>query len=106
MAGNIQNDAPLIAAVRNNNTRLVKQLLAEGADPNIIHGEYLRTPLHEAGLNSQYPSRSSNTEIYNHLLLAGADQNIRDTGGHVPGDFFRWSDNLHNFEKKKKSLIH
>ena len=102
MAGNIQNDAPLIAAVKKQDTDLVKKLLAEGANPNILDNNG-RTPLILATMFSTHPFYND-TEIYNHLLLAGADQNIRDKFGFVADDFFRWSDNLHNFEKKKKEF--
>jgi hypothetical protein len=110
MAGNIQKDAPLFMAVHNMNTGLVKQLLAEGADPN-VRGEFNRTPLHIAALmyltypanNYSFPTARL-SEIYYELLKAGSDPNIIDDLGYVADDFIRLSPNLHNFEKKKKEF--
>ena len=65
MAGNIQNDDPLIEAVKKQDTGLVKKLLAKGANPN-IQDKNLRTPLILAAMYSTHPFYND-TEIYNHL---------------------------------------
>jgi ankyrin repeat protein len=91
---------PLIRAVRNQDTDLVKKLLAEGANPNVLDNEG-RTPLILATMFSKNPLYKD-TGIYNQLLLAGADQNIRDNFG-FDADYYGYEPVFPDFEKKKKS---
>ena len=93
---------PLITAVRNQDTDLVKKLLAEGANPNVLDNEG-RTPLILAKMFSIHPTLYKDTGIYNQLLLAGADQNIRDDFG-FDADDYGYVPVRPDFEKKKKEF--
>jgi len=93
---------PLINAVRNHDIDLVKKLLAEGANPNVLDNEG-RTPLILAKLYAQSMSFDEDIGIYNQLLLAGADQNIRDNFG-FDADYYGYEKVKPDFDKKRKEL--
>lgn len=75
---NNENKGPLFAAVKGKHTEVVKLLLRQQADPNVVESDYGYTPLHSA-----VGSRS--LEIIDLLLRAdGINGNALDTSGRTP----------------------
>ncbi|KTD78833.1 ankyrin repeat domain-containing protein [Legionella waltersii] len=83
-----QNEAsngrsPLMAAILNNNLKLIRALVNKGADLNKLQEETGLSPLH-------YACRNSNLETIKLLLELGANPNIKDKNGN--GVFFQLED--------------
>ena len=74
-----QGETPLKIAVVRQNLRLVKDLLAAGANPS-LPGEDDYTPLHHA-------AGGEDPDIVNLLLHYGASPSLLDMYGHTPVDY-------------------
>ncbi|QLH42596.1 MAG: ankyrin repeat domain-containing protein [Coxiellaceae bacterium] len=72
-------DNALIDAVADNDTQKVRELLEQGANPNIVIDDALITPLHFAAQNNA-------REIALLLYTAGADLNSMTDDGETPID--------------------
>lgn len=74
---NNEGNTPLNVAIKQGNDALVRQLVQQGADPNIRDNEG-NTPLNVA------IKRGGNFSAVMLLLQGGADPNIRDNEGNTP----------------------
>lgn len=70
------NDSNLLEAVKNNETKLVEQLLADGANPNTVDEDRFDAPV------INYAASNNNLEMVKILVDAGADVNL--------GNEFKW----------------
>ncbi len=84
---------PLHRAVRFRSPAAVKELLAHGADVNVIDKRTRSTPLHRAVTSTGAPATSGKMdcaiEIARLLLAAGADRRIKNKSGKTPLDYVK-----------------
>jgi uncharacterized protein len=82
---------PLHRAVRFRSPAAVKELIARGADINVVDKKTRSTPLHRAVTSTGAPKTSGKTdcaiEIIKLLLAHGADPHIKNKNGKTPIDY-------------------
>jgi ankyrin repeat protein len=84
---------PLHRAVRFRSPAAVKELIAHGADINVVDKKTKSTPLHRAVTNTGAPETSGKMdcaiEITKLLLANGADPRIKNKNGKAPIDYVK-----------------
>ncbi len=84
---------PLHRAVRFRSPAAVKELIARGADVNVVDKKTKSTPLHRAVTNTGAPTTAGKTggamEIIKLLLSSGADPRIKNRNGKAPVDYVK-----------------
>ncbi|HEY1599937.1 MAG TPA: ankyrin repeat domain-containing protein [Pirellulales bacterium] len=82
---------PLHRAVRFRSPAAVKELIAHGANVNILDKKSKSTPLHRAVTTTGAPATAGKSacalEIAKLLLASGADPRIKNKGGKTPLDY-------------------
>jgi uncharacterized protein len=82
---------PLHRAVRFRSRAAVKELIARGADVNVVDKKTKSTPLHRAVTNTGAPKTSGKAdcaiEIIKLLLTSGADPRIKNKNGKTAIDY-------------------
>jgi uncharacterized protein len=82
---------PLHRAVRFRSPAAVKELIAQGADINVVDKRTKSTPLHRAVTNTGAPATAGKMdcaiEITRLLLANGADPRIKNKNGKTPIDY-------------------
>lgn len=84
---------PLHRAVRFRSPAAVKELIAQGADINMVDKKTKSTPLHRAVTNTGAPTTAGKMdgamEIIKLLLRSGADARIKNKNGKTPIDYVK-----------------
>jgi tankyrase len=84
---------PLHRAVRFRSLAATRELIAHGADVNVVDRKTKSTPLHRAVMNTGAPATSGKTElaieITTLLLSHGADPRIKNRNGKTPLDYVK-----------------